>query len=177
MKNYRKDPNVRAALNQVRADAHAFRKPKIYAPLTNFQQGDEVFENANYGIFNVSKATRMIMSRPKNYDVVKIPIDGGTISYIKTFIETDQKAIDSMTVRRMGEPGLAVWLSNDSQPLLLIDGHHRALKLWDNGIKEMLVVVIPTRIIERIRCQRIKVRGPTQPSPSDIPNISRAPRT
>lgn len=123
--------------------------------MTNLREGDEVFQNAVHGAFNVSLMQELVETSPEKFKMMHLDLVQEHMDYVLGFIGLNQAVISSMTPQRRDEPVLGVWLEDES-PLLLIDGHHRIVRRWRDGLRDVWVKICPTEMIPQIKIEILK---------------------
>ncbi len=79
---------------------------------------DEVFHVMAYGAFNVTRYAQMLASKPQRFQRVTIPFSTALLTYVRSFITTDQEHIDSISEQRRDEPVFAIQLAKVQPPSL-----------------------------------------------------------
>lgn len=122
-------------------------------------EGDEVFTAANYGAFNVSRFRLLLHGKPHRFSLVQIPLTPDFLKYIRTFIAIDDEHVRSMSIERRDDPILMVQLEPHILPReFVIDGHHRVVRRFNDGLSFVEAWLMPGRMLEQIRVKRTKVR-------------------
>lgn len=121
----------------------------------NARPTDEVFSNANYGAFNVTKYLELFFQKPMRFSRRTFDITPELIGYVSGFIHLDQATLDNMTPERLNEPVCFAELSDGT--LLLIDGHHRLMKRHQLKLTTVRGYVMPRRMLSKIQVEHVKV--------------------
>jgi hypothetical protein len=129
---------------------------EVRAAIKGTRDMDQIFVNETHGYFNAGKMLRMVLARPTNFVLTRVPLTEGLLNYVLGFVELDQQLLADMTPERRDEPILGVELV-DAHPLLIIDGHHRVVKRWNEGFRDVSILIMPNQKLHMIHARHDQV--------------------
>lgn len=119
--------------------------------LRDHKPGDEIFQH-DEGAWNITAIYEGIATEPETFATIDMPIDQTFIHYCKLNIGVNIKRARDLTLEQREDPGLIIVRERgESMNLLLLDGHHRAVRRWRDGLKFMSVHIISEQIGEMWR--------------------------
>ena len=107
--------------------------------------GDEVFQNENHGLWNSTRLNKLAQDMAEQnltYKAELVGLDEQMIAFIEDKVQIDERHLLAMPEQRRAAPILIVTL-DDEAPHLLIDGHHRVMRKWRDGGREIWAYIIP----------------------------------
>lgn len=129
-------------------------KQNLWKLVSGLQVADQLFQNETYGVFNSGLFGRLYKKNPSAFYTSITPISAELVKYIEDNIGIDQKVLRDMSRARLLEPVFLVTLPDDEELHLLIDGHHRVLRRYQLGIKEVRVIVCREQVTELVWVQK-----------------------
>ena len=105
-----------------------------------YEVGDQIFTSDKGGSYNSSLFMRLAESFPEHFDAGKGKLTDELFKYIVANIEIDPVHMASLTPEQLVQP-VAVITINDPSPFVVIDGHHRIVRLYMEGYREFFMLV------------------------------------
>src|SRR5271163_3032282 len=116
--------------------------------LREHRQGDEIFQH-DEGAWNVSAIRKGINTEPATFNSIDIPLSRTFIDYRKRNIGVNIKQARELTIAQRDDPGIIIMRGRgDALQLFMIDGHHRAVRRWRDGLRQMKAFVIAEQVGE-----------------------------
>lgn len=123
-----------------------------------FEHGDQIFTSDRGGSYNASLFGRLIDLMPEHFRPITAPISDTLFEYIVGNIQIDVKHAAKMSDEDLIRPVYIITL-NDPDPYLLIDGHHRIVRLYAEGYRQCYAVVGDRQIAQRCYVAKPRNRG------------------
>jgi hypothetical protein len=116
---------------------------------------DFIFEHDTLGMFNVTRANEIVVAarkmpvrdQPKWAFPVRLPFNSDFIGYLGRCVDPDR--LERVRDSRLGVPGIGVMTPMET--MLLLDGHHRALRRVMRGRDSYYVIVLPVAYYAALR--------------------------
>jgi hypothetical protein len=116
--------------------------------LREHRQGDEIFQH-DEGVWNISAIREGINTEPDTFKTIEIPLDRKFIDYCKRSIGVSVKRARELTLDQREDPGIIITRERgDELHVFMIDGHHRAVRRWRDGLHEMKVFIVAEEVGE-----------------------------
>ena len=116
--------------------------------LREHRQGDGIFQH-DEGAWNVSAIREGINTEPTTFNSIDIPLSRTFIDYCKRNIVVDIKRARELTIALRDDPGIITMRERgDALHLFMIGGHHRAVRRWRDGLRQMKAFVIAEQVGE-----------------------------
>ena len=116
--------------------------------LRDHKSGDEIFQH-DEGIWNITAIYEGIATEPDTFATIEMPLTQSFIHYCKLNIGVNIKRARELPLEKRDSPGLVIVRERgEAMNLLLIDGHHRAVRRWRDGFKSLTVHIISEQVGE-----------------------------
>lgn len=125
------------------------------------EPGDVLFTNAVTGTWNVTRFEQLFMEHQDWFTAITVQLDEVVANYVASMIETDPTHIKALSPERLEFPLYGLWMPDpdhgpDALTVMVIDGHHRLLRLWQDGVREARVIILKVERNDLVRVQRSK---------------------
>ena len=90
-----------------------------------------------------------INTEPSTFKTIEIPLDRKFIDYCKRNIGVSVKRARELTIAQREDPGIIITRERgDELHVFMIDGHHRAVRRWRDGLRQMKVFIVAEQVGE-----------------------------
>lgn len=92
----------------------------------------EIFQHTVYGRFLITHIWEDIAKHPECFALIESELTPELIEHITNNVQVNEQYIRDMPIEKLVRPLITIELANGE--IALIDGHHRALHFWRQGI-------------------------------------------
>src|ERR1700757_2452747 len=112
------------------------------------QLGDQVFtyyHNNAMLHFNVSLLARMRKQMPKEFWLITMDVTEDIYDMCIKHRGIEEPKVLALTKKQLREPGYGVFHDDDGN-FTLVDGHHRLVRRWRGGVRQIDIWVTPESV-------------------------------